>query len=113
MTYKEFWEEDPDIFWAYHFYFYRKQEIDTERINFTAWLNGLYIYNAVSTAVSNSFRAKGSKANDYIGQPIDLQLNKKQETKKKTQDELSDLDLKIKDRAMQIKKMLEKKRLVK
>jgi len=104
MSYKEFWEEDPEIFWAYHFYYYKKQEIELEKINFNSWLNGLYIYNAVSVSLSNAFKTKGSQPDEYIGQPIELKPKKE-----KLIEEKVSLDVQLKERAMKIKKMLEKK----
>lgn len=112
MSYKEFWEEDPEIFWAYHFYFYEKQKLDTERTNVSAWLNGLYVYNAVSVSLSNAFKKAGEKADTYIGQPIDLQLDKLDNTaiEEKSVPVTNALEISIKQRAKQIKEILEKRR---
>lgn len=35
-----------------------------------AYLSGIYTYEAISTALSNAFRKKGSKAIEYRKQPI-------------------------------------------
>lgn len=46
------------------------EELRAEQDNFNAWLSGLYVYNAVSVAMANSF-SKGSKAK-YMQKPIPL-----------------------------------------
>ena len=112
MTYKEFWEEDPEMFWAYCFYFYKKQRIDLDDANFKAWLNGLYVYNAVATSLANSFRGKNDKSIEYLGQPLELDLCGKEKTKEENKQELSALDLSIKARAEKMKQILNKKKAI-
>lgn len=36
------------------------------------WLQGAYVYNAVSTALANAFRKKGTKAVDYLEEPFQI-----------------------------------------
>ncbi len=55
MSVKEFWEEDPDLFWAYRFSYIEKIKFESEDKNTTAWLQGAYIYEAVSIALANAF----------------------------------------------------------
>lgn len=55
MSVKEFWEEDPDLFWAYRFSYIEKIKFENEDKNGTAWLQGAYIYEAVSIALANAF----------------------------------------------------------
>lgn len=55
MSVKEFWEEDPDLFWAYRFSFYENFRATKEYDNFKAWLQGAYFFEAVSIALANSF----------------------------------------------------------
>lgn len=38
MSVKEFWEDDPDLFWAYRFSYYIKQKEEQEKFNSNAWL---------------------------------------------------------------------------
>lgn len=51
MTSNEFWKENPDLFWAYRFSYYKKRK----EKNYFSWLQGKYIYEAVSVALSNAF----------------------------------------------------------
>lgn len=76
MTYDEFWNGTPRIAEAYR----KKHTLDQDRMNFELWLGGYYHYIAVGTALSNAFKEKGRKADDYIKEPIPI--------RKKTQAEL-------------------------
>lgn len=62
MTYAEYWEGDCSLT-----QYYRKAfEIKQERENQNFWLQGLYIYDAVSTVVGNVWcRKKGEEASSY------------------------------------------------
>ena len=55
MSVKEFWEEDPNLFWAYRFSYIDRIKFENEDKNQTAWLQGAYIYEAVSIALNNAF----------------------------------------------------------
>lgn len=55
MSNKEFWEEDPDLFWAYRFSYINRKREEAKEIEYVAWLNGAYINDAVSVAINNCF----------------------------------------------------------
>jgi hypothetical protein len=55
MSIKEFWEEDPDLFWAYRFSYFNVKKEDVDYSNYIAWLNGAYVHDAVSVALNNAF----------------------------------------------------------
>lgn len=55
MSNQEFWEEDPDLFWAYRFSFYNTKKEEFNSYDYIAWLNGVYVYQAVSVALNNAF----------------------------------------------------------
>ena len=61
MSVKEFWESDPDLFWAYRFSYFNKFKNEQQMINSKAWLQGAYFYEAISVALSNSFGKAGNK----------------------------------------------------
>ena len=46
------------------------EDIKQERRNFDLWLQGVYFFEAVSTALSNSFRKKGTEPYKYRSEPI-------------------------------------------
>ena len=110
MSYKEFWEDDPEIFWAYRFFYYKNQEQELEKINFSAWIYGLYSHYGVSLALANSFREKGKQPENYLEKPINLFGAKENN---KLEEEITNYKLieeqKIKIRALQIENMLKKK----
>ena len=55
MSVKEFWEDSPDLFWAYRFSYYERLKYENNIFNQNAWLQGAYIYEAVQVAINNSF----------------------------------------------------------
>ena len=78
MSSAEYWSGDPSLVR----YFRKAYEIKQEEINNNAWLQGLYVYDAVSTAVHNALRGKNSKARDYAKQPYDFKNRQKTEFEK-------------------------------
>ena len=71
MSYAEYWEGDPKLA-----QYYRKAyKIRQEEFNNNAWLQGLYIYDAVSTALHNALRGMGKNpppAKDYAKKPYEI-----------------------------------------
>ena len=55
MSVKEFWEENPDLFWAYRFSYYTNLKNQQEIFNYNAWLQGVYFYEGISVALNNAF----------------------------------------------------------
>ena len=68
MTYDEYWLGTPRMAEAFR----EKHILDQDRSNFELWLGGYYNYVAVSTALSNAFKDKGKKADDYLKEPIPI-----------------------------------------
>lgn len=68
MTARQFWEQDVWLAKAYR----DANTLSIERRNQELWLQGLYNFNAVSTALGNAFSGKGKKAHTYIEKPIRL-----------------------------------------
>ena len=81
MSYAEYWEGDPKLA-----QYYRKAyQIKQEEINNNAWLQGMYIYDAVSTALHNALRGMGKTkppAKDYAKQPYEFNKRNKTEQEK-------------------------------
>lgn len=80
MTYEQYWYGDPLMVRA----FYKADKLRQERIDEEAWLNGLYITNALEATVGNAFRKKGQTPFEYPKEPF-LLTEKKE--KQKEQDE--------------------------
>lgn len=73
MSTSEFWEEDPTLMWAYQKSFYDKSKIEQQKTNFNCWLQGMYIFEAVSTSLYNCFgRKNGQSAMEYVKEPYDF-----------------------------------------
>ena len=78
MSSAEYWTGDPSLVR----YFRKAYKIRQEEINNNAWLQGLYIYDAVSTAVHNALRGKNSTAKEYAKQPYNFENKEKSEYEK-------------------------------
>lgn len=81
MSFAEYWEGDPILA-----QYYRKAyRVKQEEINNNAWLQGMYIYDAISTALHNALRGFGKQkppAKDYAKQPYELYKKNKTEQEK-------------------------------
>ena len=81
MSSAEYWEGDPKLA-----QYYRKAyQIKQEEINNNAWLQGMYIYDAVSTALHNALRGFGKNkppAKDYAKKPYEFKNKVKTEAEK-------------------------------
>lgn len=55
MSSREFWEEDPQLYWAYRTFYLQKIKNEAEELNYKSWLEGSYTYLAVSIALNNAF----------------------------------------------------------
>lgn len=70
MTAKEFWEDDPMLFWSYRISYIQRKKSEQILQNQMMWIQGAYIFDAVTKAIANSF-SKHSKYN-YLEKPFDL-----------------------------------------
>jgi len=78
MSIKEFWEDNPDLFWAYRFSYFTKLKSNQELFNQNAWLQGAYFHEAVSVALHNTF---SKQKITYTNSPYGV---KKEELKEET-----------------------------
>lgn len=81
MSYAEYWEGDPIL----ARYYRKAYQIKQDEINNNAWLQGMYIYDAVSTALHNALRGMGKNkppAKDYAKQPYEFKNKVKTEAEK-------------------------------
>lgn len=102
MSVKEFWEEDPDLFWAYRFSYFNKLKTEQEIFNNNAWLQGAYFTESVSVALNNAF---SKQKIEYSKQPYGTE---KKETNKQKQ-ESNVLVAKINARVSQLQQMFKSK----
>lgn len=86
MSIAEFWEEEPDLLWAYRKSYMERFKLQKETINMTAWLNGLYVFDAISTALYNAFAKSGTQPRSYVEKPIEIGLTQEDIEKRKRQE---------------------------
>jgi uncharacterized protein YdeI (YjbR/CyaY-like superfamily) len=65
MSVKEFWDEDPELFWAYRFSYLNKLKMEQEVFNHNAWLQGVYFYEGISVALNNAFSEQKIKYSEF------------------------------------------------
>lgn len=100
MPLQEFWNDDPDLLWVYRNLYMQKMEQDIEiekqMINYKAWLEGFYNYNAIASAFS--------KNGKYFDKPIEFS---KQTKTKQDQNQL--VAEKAKASAMRVQMLLKQR----
>ena len=55
MSSTDFWENDPQLYWAYRTFYLKKQEYDSENIKYSAWLNGNTQSIGTQLAIARTF----------------------------------------------------------
>lgn len=93
MSMKEFWEDNPELFWAYRFSYYNRFKTQNKINNYNAWLQGAYFFDGISIALANAF---GKEKHTYPSQPF----GEEKETNKEL--ELQKNVLSIKERVSQV-----------
>jgi hypothetical protein len=78
MSSAEYWEGDCSL----TRYYRKAYKIKQEEINNNSWLQGLYVYDAISTALHNALRGKNQKAREYAKQPYNFENKEKSEFEK-------------------------------
>lgn len=66
MTYAQYWDDDAELTRVYR----EAEDLRTAKVNHQLWLQGLYFYQALGTALSNAFASKGSTPSKYIEKPL-------------------------------------------
>lgn len=89
MSSEEFWENDPQLYWAYRTFYFKKQEMkqqeNMEYIKYNSWLEGNMNCMATSIALQNSF-SKNSKT-EFPS--FEETFQKEKEKKKLTKNEIN------------------------
>lgn len=68
ISWSEFWDMTPAIIDAHKKAF----KIKKEEQNAFAYIQGIYVRDALASTVGNMFKKKGAKAIEYPSQPYDL-----------------------------------------
>lgn len=101
MPLQEFWNDEPDLLWAYRNVYIEKekQKIETkkEMINFQSWLQGYYNRIAIVSSMNKEVQ--------YLSEPIELNPKPKTDKEKKLE-----IAQKIKNNVRKGKSILERQR---
>ena len=62
MSSKDFWEEDPQLYWAYRTFYLKQKEMEVDTMKYNAWLQGNMQSIATSISLKNAF-GKGEPSN--------------------------------------------------
>lgn len=88
MSSEEFWEQDPQLYWAFRTFYLKQKELEqqekVEYMKYTAWLNGNLTYIGVATALNNSFSKSKKEFPKY--NEVFQNENKNGKNKKKKED---------------------------
>ena len=68
MSYEQFWYGEPRLVIAYE----KANRLRIQQRNEEMWLQGLYVYNAFGTVMSNAFKDKGGTPSKYLEKPIEI-----------------------------------------
>ena len=84
MTCQQFWEDEPSLAADYR----EAHKIMQKRQNLNAWLQGLYVYNAIGSFVEilPAFPKNGAKVQPYMAEPIamtDEEVKEREERKQR------------------------------
>lgn len=98
MSSEEFWEESPQLYWAYRLFYLKKLSVDHENEKYLCWLQGNINSQALSIAINNTF---GSKKIEYPSyeEMFDNKSKSKEENKKKLtpKEEKNRINLKVQE----------------
>ena len=92
MTSEEFWKDDPKLFSSYQKAYIEKTKRENVKINYSNWLQGLYIYDGFRKSLEDfgfAFVAgkKNPSSKTYPSEPYDL-FEEKEEKKLKQKEEM-------------------------
>lgn len=106
MSVKEFWEDNPDLFWAYRFSYFERLNKEQEITNHNAWLQGAYFHEAMSVAIFNTF---SKQKREYSKAPYGIKkdVEEKHENQNQIQILKEALVKQIQDRVAQVRALKE------
>jgi hypothetical protein len=85
MTYEDYWRRDPCLVKYYR----QAERIRTERVNYEAWLQGAYIYDALCfvSPILHAFAEKGTQPMEYLKKPYAIGKEKAEQERKAQEEE--------------------------
>lgn len=106
MSIREFWDEEPELLWAYRKSYIEEMKFQRELSNYNAWLNGLYVYDAVSKSIYNSFKKENKPIVNYVSEPYNFSKTKEEYER----EERIRIEKQIKEKNERIKDILKRKK---
>lgn len=84
MTEEQYWDKDCML----PKYYREAERLRSEKINEQAWLQGMYIYDALArvSPIFNSNAKKGTKAQPYVAKPYPISKKQQEEAEKKKEE---------------------------
>ena len=91
MTIEQFWDEPPVLAKLYR----EAHKIRRQLANEQAWLQGLYVYDALAVILANAFSKRGAKQQVYIERPLDIYPISEAEKKRREMEEFKKIDAQL------------------
>lgn len=78
MSSTDFWENDPQLYWAYRTFYLKQREVEREDLKYEVWLRGSIDFMATSLAIKNNFSNNGKPYPTYDELFGEENINKEQ-----------------------------------
>lgn len=91
MSSYDFWENDPQLYWAYRTFYLKQKEVEREEMKYDSWLKGSINFMATSMAIQNGF---GNGNNKYPSYDELFNGSEEETAKKKTK---KDIDIEVQE----------------
>lgn len=89
MSSTEFWEEDPQLYWAYRIFYLKQRELEQEDKKYEVWLRGSIDFMATSLAVRQNF------SKQQVNFPTFEEMFENKDTKKQEKLTKKDIDKQV------------------
>ena len=88
MTEEQYWDRDSTLVKSYR----KAEELRKERVNQEMWLQGMYIYDAISrlSPILRAFAKKGTKPQPYVDSPYPISQAGMEEAKTRKEKAVAD-----------------------
>lgn len=98
MSSEEFWEQSPQLYWAYRTFYFKNMKAKYENQRYLCWLQGSMNTIAFSIAINNCFNKEKKEYPKYDEIFEKMEKEEKEEKKKLTpKEEKNRINLKVQD----------------
>lgn len=94
MSYEDYWHGDPLLVRDY----LQAEEYRRKKENYTLWLGGLYMREAIMSSIGNAFVGKGEPPYQYLDKPIPMD----EDEREKAEQEAEEREIKQAEMYMQL-----------